>query len=326
LAEFSIIEKYCRDIGVEHNSTKLNIGDDAAIVAIPNDMELAISVDTMVEGVHFYADTSAAYIAHKLAAVNLSDMAAMGAKPKWATLALTLPEQDESWLAEFSSSLDAICKQHGVQLIGGDTSQGSLNLSLHIMGLLPKGKSLTRNNARVGNDVYVSNILGDAALALQCIEGNVEYRGQNLEVLHSALDRPQPQVSLGMGLLNIASSCIDLSDGLVADLTHLATLSEVSIELDVSRVPLSEEYQRYVSSGGNVDLALTGGDDYQLAFTVNPERRGELIALSEELGLRVSKIGHVIDAQSQRIILKDGEQPYELNQTSGYQHFDSIDN
>ena len=325
MAEFSIIEKYCRDIGVEHSSTKLNIGDDAAIVAIPNDMELAISVDTMVEGVHFYADTAAAYIAHKLAAVNLSDMAAMGAKPKWATLALTLPEQDEPWLAEFSSSLDAICKEHGVQLIGGDTSQGALNLSLHIMGLLPKGKSLMRNNARVGNDVYVSNTLGDAALALQCIEGNVEYRGQNIDALRPALDRPQPQVPLGIGLLNIARSCIDLSDGLVADLTHLATLSEVSIELDTNRLPLSDEYQRYVSSGGNVDLALTGGDDYQLAFTVNPARRGELITLSEELGVRVTKIGRVVDAQNKRIILMQGEQPYELNHATGYQHFDADD-
>lgn len=322
MAEFSIIEKYCRGIGVEHKSTKLNIGDDAAIVEIPNDMELAISVDTMVEGVHFYPDTDPAFIAHKLAAVNLSDMAAMGAKPKWATLTLTLPKQDEAWLAAFSTSLDAIAKQHGLQLVGGDTSQGPLNLSLQIMGLLPKGKALTRNNARVGNDVYVSNTLGDAALALQCIEGSIKYRGQNLEVLRNSLERPEPQVQLGLGLLNIARSCIDLSDGVVADLSHLAKLSEVSIELDVDRLPLSPEYQRYINCGGNIDLALSGGDDYQLAFTASPARRGELIELSKSIAVPITKIGSVVDAQNDVIVLMQSGQTYELQKKSGYEHFD----
>lgn len=321
MAEFSIIEKYCRDIGVQHKSTKLNIGDDAAIIAIPSDMELAISVDTMVEGVHFYSGTDPAFIAHKLAAVNLSDMAAMGAKPKWATLTLTLPNQDETWLATFSSSLDAISKQYDVQLIGGDTSQGPLNLSLQIMGLLPKGKALTRDNARVGNDVYVSSTLGDAALALQCIEGSIKYRGQDLDRLRNALERPEPQVQLGLGLLNIARSCIDLSDGLVADLSHLAKLSEVSIELDVERLPLSPEYQRYVTFGGNIDLALTGGDDYQLAFTATPARRGELIELSKSVGVPITKIGSVVDAQNEVIKLMQGGNTYQIKNQSGYEHF-----
>lgn len=321
MAEFSIIQKYCQKLGVKHDLTKLGIGDDAAIINIPDDRQLAISVDSMVEGVHFYAKSDPALIAHKLAAVNLSDMAAMGAEPKWATITLTLPNYDQAWLAAFSESLNKVAKQFELQIIGGDTTQGPLNISMQIMGLLPKGKALTRRGARLGQDVYVSNTLGDAALALHCIDTKLTYPEQRLERLRVALDKPQPQVLLGIGLLDIAHSCIDLSDGLIADLTHIAKMSEVSIEIDIERLPLSDQYQYYISNGGNVDLALTGGDDYQLAFTLESDRRAELLSLAKRIRVPVSKIGRVVDAQSEPVVTHRAGQSYTLSKPSGYQHF-----
>ncbi|MFT5573458.1 MAG: thiamine-monophosphate kinase [Cryomorphaceae bacterium] len=324
MAEFSLIERFCQGIGPEHKATKLGIGDDAAVITVPDNMELAVSVDTMVEGVHFYPDAEPAHIAHKLFAVNLSDMAAMGANPKWATLTLTLPNSDLTWLASFSESLNAIACKYGVQLIGGDTSRGTLNLSLHIMGLLPKGKAMCRSKARVGDDVYVSNTLGDAALALKCTEGVLHFRGSQLDNIMPALNQPEPQVDLGLGLLNIANACIDVSDGVVADLSHVAKQSDVSIELNVERIPVSAEYKQHLSMGGTYDLALGGGDDYELAFTAVRDRRGELLELAQTLGVKLTKIGRVTKTQDLAVSMSLNGEPYHLAEEPGYQHFSGI--
>lgn len=321
MSEFALIEQFCLGIGREHPLTKLSVGDDAAIISVPNDKELAVSVDTMVEGVHFYAGTDAGQIAHKLCAVNLSDLASMGATPKWATLALTIPDYNHDWLMAFSKALDQTAKHYGVELIGGDTSRGSLTLSLNIMGLLPKGKALTRASAKVGDDVYVSNTVGDPALALRCIEGDVHIKGMNLEILREQLDRPTPQVELGKGLLNIASACIDVSDGLYGDLMHVANRSGVSIRLDVERLPVSSIYKQYMSLGGNYDLALAGGDDYQLAFSVKRDRRGEIQDLAESSNTKISKIGKVVEKGVVPVNLRFKGQPYQLNEANAYQHF-----
>ena len=316
MSEFSIIDKYCTNIGVQHSATLLGLGDDAAIVSIPAQMSLAISVDTMVEGVHFYPNTHPESLAHKLMAVNLSDMAAMGALPQWATLSLTLPTNNAQWLHDFTHGLNTIAQAHQVELIGGDTTQGNLSLSIQIMGLLPKGKALTRNNAQLGDDVYVSNTIGDAALAL----ANQAVMQPN-DSLRLALERPQPQVALGRGLLNIANACIDISDGLVADLSHIARLSKVSLELELERLPISTHYQHYLQNGGTLDLALSGGDDYQLAFTLNPADQAQLHRLADELGVKVTKIGTVIEASNEAVILRHKQQAYQLGKADGYQHF-----
>ena len=323
MQEFSLIERFCQNIGWRHSSTKIGVGDDAAVLQIPADMALAVSVDTMVEGVHFYPQANPAHLAHKLLAVNLSDMAAMGAQPKWATLALTLPTKDEVWLAAFSDALDKISKQYKVELIGGDTSQGPLVLSMQIMGLLPRGKVLTRGNARVGDDVYVSGTMGDAALALAGIQHRTKLSGLNLDQLRQALDRPTPQVELGTGLLNIANSCIDTSDGLVADLSHIATQSGVSIMLELERMPLSTGYKQYLKLGGDLEYAVSGGEDYQLAFTVFEDRRGEVIELARQLGIRLTKIGSVAHENEQPVMLQLNQKPYSLENNAGYQHFRS---
>jgi thiamine-monophosphate kinase len=294
MAEFSIIEEFCHGIGPDHVETKLGVGDDAAIVTIPANMELAISADTMVSGVHFFADVSPAKLAHKILAVNLSDMAAMGAEPKWATLVLTLPEFDTEWLRAFSESLKIIAARFKLQIIGGDTTQGPLNLSITIMGLLPQGQALCRSGAMSGDDVYVSHKLGDAALGLAVLQGDARLDDAYRDSVVSALETPEPRVTLGQSLLGVASACLDISDGLIGDLGHICQLSSVSIDIDAGLIPLSDAYRRYLANGGNLDLALTGGDDYELAFTASANQRGEIARIAEQLEISLTRVGSVV--------------------------------
>jgi thiamine-monophosphate kinase len=315
MSEFSIIDRYCKRVGVVHQETTLGVGDDAAILAVPSGQELVVSVDTMVAGVHFDSSISPEALAHKLMAVNLSDMAAMGATPKWATLALTMPEVDQVWLAKFSDSLNAVATRFGVELVGGDTTAGGLTASLQIMGLVPSGQALLRSTARAGDVVYVSGTVGDAALALQQRQSTGRV---SADCLSQALDRPEPQVELGIRLRNLASATIDVSDGLVADLGHIARASEVTIELVSANVPLSEEFQR---AGAELELALFGGDDYQLAFTA-PLRSAEEIENLEKLSnIQVCQIGIVTAVQSEPVLIKHPDGTVQAPIQTGYQHF-----
>lgn len=331
MSEFSLIQKFCRDIGVSHSETQLSIGDDAAVIQIPSGMECAVCVDTMVEGVHFLNDVSAEALGHKILAVNLSDLAAMGALPKWATLALTLPSKDEQWLQAFRQGLHQLATEHGVQLIGGDTTQGPLTLSLQIIGLLPQGSRLTRSGAEIGDDIYVSNTLGDAALALAIMQDRVKTPADEslLDSLRRSLERPEPQCELGVALLDIANACIDLSDGLVGDLAHIASQSQVTMRVDVDQIPLSKPFKTLMAGAASkgdvilIDFALTGGDDYQLAFTANPSRRAEIVDLAKRMSIRLSRIGVVLDqnAQQSKVELHQSGSPIEPSQGSSYQHF-----
>ena len=321
MAEFELIERYCHGIGSDHKETILGVGDDAAVVSIPSGFELAISVDTMVSGVHFFHDVSPAKLAHKLLAVNLSDMAAMGAEAKWATIALTQPNLDETWLSEFMRSTDLYAKRNGVQLIGGDSTQGPLTLTMQIMGLVPQGQSLTRSGAKSGDDVYVSGELGDAALALSLINAGSQDISQ---VLLDKLERPEPQLALGQELLRLASACIDVSDGLLADLKHVANLSGVSIHIELNKLPVSSLYEAHLKHTGNYDFALAGGDDYQLAFSANQSQRTNLAAVSQRLGVELTRVGKVVTADSPQVLAFMDGQPYRLDGGEGYQHFRSL--
>jgi len=319
MAEFSIIEEFCHGIGPNHHETKLGIGDDAAVVAVPAGMELAISVDTMVSGVHFFPDVSPAKLAHKILAVNLSDMAAMGAEPKWATVALSISSFNSDWLEAFSGALRAVAERYNVQVIGGDTTQGPLNLSITIMGLLPKEKRLCRSSANVGDDVYVSHYLGDAALGLAVLQKDAKLNNRDREHVIAALETPEPRTDLGRALLDIASSCLDVSDGLVGDLGHICEQSNVSIGIDVERIPLSSVYQAFMAAGGSHDLALNGGDDYELAFTANPKQRHRLARLSETLGVSLTRIGEVLPKCEDSVIVTLNGVKYPVN--NSYEHF-----
>ncbi len=319
MAEFSIIEEFCHGIGPNHEETKLSIGDDAAVVSVPAGKELAISVDTMVSGVHFFPDVSPTKLAHKILAVNLSDMAAMGAEAKWATVALSISSLNSDWLDAFSRALRVLAERHNVQVIGGDTTQGPLNLSITIMGLLPEEKRLCRSSANVGDDVYVSHFLGDAALGLAVLQKGLKLDQSAQDYVIAALETPEPRTELGRALLDIASSCMDISDGLVGDLGHICEQSNVSIGIDVERIPLSSVYQAYMTAGGSYDLALNGGDDYELAFTANPKQRSRLAVLSETLDISLTRIGKVLPKCQDSVIVMLNGVKYPIS--SSYEHF-----
>ena len=318
MAEFELIQRYCHEVGADHSETIIGVGDDAAVVRVPSGFELAISVDTMVAGVHFFDDVSPARLAHKLLAVNLSDMAAMGAQPKWATIALTQPGLDEAWLSEFMRATDSYAKQNGVQLIGGDSTQGPLTLTLQIMGLLPMGQALTRAGAQYGDDVYVSGEFGDAALALNLLTSTQPTVPQ---ALLDKLETPEPQLSLGQELLQLASACIDVSDGLLADLRHIAQASGVSFHIDVDKLPVSKHYMEHLKQAGNYDFALAGGDEYQLAFCAKPEKRQELVSLGQSLGIKLTRIGETVKSEAAQVLPFIDGQNYMLGGGEGYQHF-----
>lgn len=317
MSEFAIIKNYCQGIGQRHPETKISVGDDAAVIAVPVDQELAVSVDTMVAGVHFFPQTSPRLLARKLLSVNVSDMAAMGAKAKWATLALTLPDSSPDWLQEFSDALHERAREYGVELIGGDTTQGPLTLSLQIMGLVEQGKAILRSTAKVGDHVYVSNHLGDAALALRLINEGKTVDDGDLIQLRLALDDPQPQLALGQRLINIASAAIDVSDGLVADLTHIAQASKVGIEVSIEQVPTSPLFR---SAGGEMNDALYGGDDYQLAFCVPQDKVSMLDDVQQELNIHLTCIGRVVHGKEGVALTHHGRAVPSLK-AAGFEHF-----
>ncbi len=320
MAEFSFIDRYCFGLGSKHPDTILSVGDDAAIVSVPEGFELAISVDTMVEGTHFFKGLAPELLAHKILAVNLSDMAAMGARPKWATVAMCLPELDQEWFGAFSDTMNKVANQYGVQIIGGDTTQGPRVLSLTIMGLLPKGAAMTRSGAEAGDKLYCSGNIGDAALALTRLQGEQTLTDDVFDAVLSVLHTPTPQVALGQRLLGYASACLDLSDGLIGDSTHIAKLSDVSIEIDVEKLPLSDAYRRYLSQGGLARYAITGGDDYQLLFTANQEKEAALKAISKDLGVKITEIGRVVSRADKDVVLLEEGNPIDI-EFKAYQHF-----
>jgi thiamine-monophosphate kinase len=246
LTEFNLIERYfTRPAAAPDPDVILGIGDDAALVRVPTGMELAVATDTLVEGVHFPPQTAPETIGHKALAVNLSDMAAMGAEPRWATLALTLPQADEDWLTAFSSGFLALAAAEGVQLIGGDTTRGPLSITVQILGLLPSGSALRRSGACAGDLVYVTGTLGDAGLALRMLQ-HAHGSAAVAAPLAQRLNQPQPRTQEGLALRGIASAAIDISDGLCADLGHILAASGVGAHINLAALPLSADVAAYI--------------------------------------------------------------------------------
>lgn len=290
--EFNLIKQYFTR---PTRNTKLGVGDDAALISLSAGMELAISADMLVAGTHFFADCDANQLGWKSLAVNISDMAAMGASPKWATLTIALPEINAPWLAEFSRGFFACADNFNVDLIGGDTTRGPLTISVQIMGEVPIGKAIKRSGAKVDDEIWVSGKLGDAALALAHIQGKLVLPKKASFTCAKALDAPQPRVALGLALRGIANSAIDISDGLLADLGHIMEQSKVGATLELKSIPHS------TFAGFPIDLhdenfrkmVLAGGDDYELCFTAPAENHAEIVKVSELTKLQLSCIGHV---------------------------------
>ena len=310
--------------------TVLGIGDDAALLRVGSGMELAVSTDMLASGTHFSPDADPFLLGHKTLAVNLSDMAAMGAQPRWATLSLSLPEVNETWLQKFSDGFFSLAQQHGVELIGGDTTRGPLNLCVTIMGEVPQGAALRRDGAQLGDDIWVSGQLGDAALALAHIQGDVQLTAADFSSCALALHRPLPRVALGLALRGVAHSAVDISDGLLADLGHIVECSRVGAEIQYDLLPVSDvlsalsraDAHPSPASGGGAGLAkrvLAGGDDYELCFTAPPVRRAEVEKISQHLNLPLTRIGAIV-AGSGCIVQAANGSVINIG-VSGYDHF-----
>ncbi|MES9865870.1 MAG: thiamine-phosphate kinase [Candidatus Thiodiazotropha sp. LLP2] len=291
-AEFALINRYFKKLTKSRDDVVLGIGDDAALLKVPDGMTLAVSMDTLVSGIHFFEDVTPEYLGHKALAVNLSDLAAMGAAPAWVTLSLTLPEVNETWVYDFCRGFAGLAKQYDVQLIGGDTTKGPLSISVQVHGFVPQHLAMRRDAARVGDDIYVTGTLGDAALALKHLKDNQLKSPLSLPLI-DRLERPQPRVEAGVALRHLAHSAIDLSDGLLADLGHILSLSGVGASLALEKIPLSSEVASVVDLHRDWSLTVSGGDDYELCVTLPEAGRAEVAEISCRLGLAITRIGKI---------------------------------
>jgi thiamine-monophosphate kinase len=315
LGEFQLIERYFQGVGPVRSDVALGVGDDCALLQPSPGLALAVTMDTLVAGVHFLPDVDPASLGHKALAVNLSDLAAMGAEPAWVTLAITLPRADEAWLASFAAGFHGLARQHGVQLVGGDTTRGPLSVTVQAMGYVPQGDALRRAGAKAGDGIYVTGELGSAGLALKALRGD---EGPASPSDLERLFRPQPRVTEGLALRGLAHACIDISDGLAADLGHILEQSGVGASIDWEALPLSESVRRYVEQSGDWRLPLCAGDDYELCFTLPAERESELAARFGALDCRLSRIGRIEVEPGLRML--HGRRVESLP-AAGYQHF-----
>ena len=316
LGEFDLIERIRRRLGAQADVV-LGIGDDAAIVTPLPDRQLVVCTDTLVKGVHYPSETTAADIGWKSLAVNLSDLAAMGARPRWVTLALTMPQADATWLDDFLDGFLELAVAHGVALVGGDTTRGAESITVTALGSVPPDQALRRDAAQLGDDLWVTGTLGDAALALQHWRDTGRIDNERLAM---RLNRPTPRIALGLALRGIAHAAIDVSDGLLADAGHVAKASLLGIELHVDELPLSEELAD-MSSIARQGLQLAGGDDYELCFSAPAENASQVQSVAAACDVRVTRIGRLVDGSGIRVLGADG-QVLSLSET-GYRHFAS---
>lgn len=319
MSEFELIRNHFSGIGGRRTDVALGVGDDCALLRVPQGYELAASIDTLVAGVHFFPDCDPEGLGHKSLAVGLSDLAAMGAEPAWATLALTLPDADTAWLDAFSLGFARLAERHGVALVGGDLTRGPLTITVQVQGLLPTATAILRRGAQPGDLVYVSGTLGDAGLALRLLDA-----GESVsEFLRGRLERPTPRVELGLTLRGLATAMIDLSDGLAADLGHILTASGVGAELRLPDLPLSRAVSERSAADPDWRLPLAAGDDYELCFCVPEQKRARVTALVERLGIRIQAIGRVQAEPGLRCLPEYGSirESIRDQEQSGYDHF-----
>jgi len=297
----------------------LGVGDDCALLAPTPGMQLAVSTDMLLEGRHFSPADSPAGLGHKSLAVNLSDLAAMGATPRWATLAIALPEENDAWLNAFARGFFRMADLHGIELVGGDTSRGTLTISITVMGEVPPGQALRRDGAQTGDDVWVSGMLGSAALALAYRQGRLFMEQIDAAKVLPALYLPMPRIALGEALRGLASSAIDISDGLLGDLGHILQRSHVGATLEFSALPTLPVAQAYLHEAVARDCVLAGGDDYELCFTAPAGRRDAVQAAAAAAGVAVSRIGRITSEPGLNVLDANG-QPLPIAHT-GYDHF-----
>ncbi len=320
--EFRLIERIREITAQPRDDVRIGIGDDAAVLAVPAGQELAVAIDTLVEGVHFPRGTAAADIGWKALAVNLSDLAAMGASPAWALLALTLPDADAAFVEGFAEGFARLAQSHRLALVGGDTTRGPLSISVAVHGFVPPDKALVRTGARIGDAVLVTGTLGDAAAGLHALQQPLrddDPRAGLREFLIERLNRPTPRLAAGTALRGQATACIDISDGLLADLGHVCVASGVGAEIDAALLPRSSALMALYDEAGALRFALSGGDDYELCFTVPAQRLADVQADLSRLGCGATRIGRIVEGAGVRVRGTDGE--WLATDRAGWEHF-----
>jgi thiamine-monophosphate kinase len=316
-SEFALIARYFTR-PVRHSV--LGVGDDGAIVRPTSGMDLVVSTDMLVSGTHFLPDAEPEALGWKALAVNLSDLAAMGAQPRWAVVAASLPAADETWLAAFARGFFACAERYDVDVVGGDTTRGPLNLAPTVFGEVPQGQALTRAGARAGDDLWVSGTPGLAALGLARRQGKVSLRDTAIAPCLAALDRPQPRVALGLALRGLATAAIDVSDGLLADLGHILERSTLAADIEFARLPRAA-LECGADEAPARQCLLAGGDDYELAFAAPPERRDDVAAIAARLGLPLTRIGRLRAGPAGELILRDDAGRPMAVDRRGFDHF-----
>ncbi len=316
LGEFEVIARYFTRPA---RTAGLGVGDDCALIAAPPGLTLAITTDMLLEGRHFLPEADARDLGHKSLAVNLSDLAAMGADPRWFTLAIALPRADPAWLEPFAAGLFALADAERIELVGGDTTRGALTISITAIGTLPTGYALRRDGAAVGDDVWLSGATGEAALALAALRGEASLDPQALAACRARLDTPTPRVALGRRLRGLASAAIDVSDGLAADLGHILARSGVGAAVALDAVPVAPALAGCEDAALVRRCVLAGGDDYELAFTAPPERRDEVASAGVATGIAVTRIGTIIAGAG--LTVRDVRGEVVALGARGYDHF-----
>lgn len=317
VGEFELIQEYFFRHAAAYG-VALGIGDDCALLQVPQGKQLAVSMDTLVGDVHFPGNADPELIAERALRVNLSDLAAMGAEPLWFTLGLTLPKTDENWLKGFSQGLFRAANDFNISLVGGDTTRGNLSITIQVHGAVDPAKALLRSHAKVGDSIFVSGPLGDGAAALAVIKKELEVGKSAFNYFMSHYYRPHPQLALGQHLAGVANACIDISDGLVADLGHICEQSGIGAEIDIERLPMSEPLAKRGEDEQAMQWALAGGDDYQLCFTVAANKMQRFEDLCNRHRLKAIPIGRMVEGKGVTCRLKGDE--LALTRT-GYQHF-----
>lgn len=327
MGEFDLIEKYfswdITDSPAQSFSIAHSVGDDAAVLNIPQNHQLVTSLDTLISGIHFPENTPAEAIGHKALAVNLSDLAAMGATPAWFTLALSLPEMDEDWLRRFSKGLKAIADGFKIQLVGGDTTRGPLSITINVMGFVENNKALLRSGASAGDKIYVSGTLGDAALGLRLLQNTLPAKitkvlnADDIAYCQNRLNYPSPRNTESQKIAQYASACIDISDGLLQDLSHLLKASATGAKMDLSAIPKSTALNKIDDELANV-LALSGGDDYELLFTVPQSSETEFLNAKKDIELN-KLIQCIGEMTAETNIIRDADM--NCLKAEGYDHF-----
>ncbi len=318
--EFQLIQQFFQREQAEQpaEGVLLGIGDDCALLQMPIGKQLAVSVDTLVAGVHFPLDADAELIAERALRTNLSDLAAMGADPLWFTLALTLPEANEEWLRNFSRGLFACAREYKIALIGGDTTSGPLTITIQVMGTIAPGTAMRRDGANIGDFILVTYNLGDGAAALAVIQDRIYCDESSAGYLHERFYRPVPRLQESALIRGLATAALDISDGLVADLQHICDASDVGAIIDVENLPLSSAVQSLNNPTQALEWALSGGDDYELCFTVAPEKMADVAMLIAQGKLNATVIGEIVPGN--KVICEYEGEPFTLANT-GYQHF-----